>query len=86
MNEKRLTKEQLAELWQCDVRTIDRLLKSKQLRCVKINSLVRFTEEQIKEYEDKHSKNFINSVLVPSDDDLDDLDPAAGTGTKPNYP
>jgi len=87
MSEKRLTKEQLAELWQCDVRTIDRLLKARKLHCVKINSLVRFTEEQIKEYEQKYTKFWLQSDSSSlSDDELDELDPAAGIGKKPNYP
>lgn len=87
MNEKRLTKEQLAEFWQCDVRTIDRLLKAKKLHCIKINSLVRFTEEQIKEYEQKYTKFWLQSDWSSlSDKELDEIDPATGLGEKSNYP
>jgi hypothetical protein len=35
MNEKRLTKEQLAEFWQCDVRTIERLLERRNFTASK---------------------------------------------------
>lgn len=86
MSEKQLTKDQLTEFCQCDVRTIDRLLKVRKFHCIKINSLVRFTEEQIKEYEQKYTKFWLQldwSNL--SDDELDELDPASGIGEKPDY-
>ncbi len=60
--------------------------KNTKLKSVKIGNQIRFKVEDVEDWERRNIKNFLLSLLDFSDDDADDLDPAAGTGEKPNYP
>lgn len=67
---------------------IDRRCNRKRaghLKYFKAGNKRLFRLEDVKEFEAR-AKSSLLSLLDYTDDDLDDLDPAAGMGEKPNYP
>lgn len=67
---------------------IDRICDRKRaghLKYFKSGNKRLFKIEDIREYESR-AKHTLFSSTEFTDDDLDELDPAAGTGKKPNYP
>lgn len=91
-NEQLLTREQLAERWQCTTRTIDRYRAKPNgdaghLKTTELSSgAKRFRLKDVKEFERRNTKHFLFSATDFLDTDAEDLDPAAGTGEKPNFP
>jgi hypothetical protein len=67
---------------------IDRRCNRKRaghLKYFKAGNKRLFRLEDVKEFEAR-AKSSLLSLLDYTDDDLDELDPAAGMGEKPNYP
>lgn len=82
--------KELAAYWDCSDRHVERLRDDfgdpNKLKQTKIGGLTRFTWENINAFERMHSQNSIFSLPRFTDDNLDELDPAAGLGEKLRYP
>lgn len=85
-----LLKGELAAYWGCSTRHIERLADNfddpNKLESTKLGGLTRFKWESIEAFENSHTQNSVFALPRFTDDDLDELDPAAGTGKTPNYP
>jgi hypothetical protein len=58
----------------------------RHLKSTKIGNQVRYKKSDCDAWFDKNNKHFLQSLTQFTDDDLDELDPAAGLDKKPNYP
>jgi hypothetical protein len=60
----------------------------RHLKSIKIGNQVRYKRSDCNVWIDKNVKHFTASLSFAdfTDDDLEELDPAAGLGEKPNYP
>jgi excisionase family DNA binding protein len=56
---KRLTPKELAEIWDCSARTVNRLCKSGKLRAVPLGNLFRIPPDAVLEYEERYGTNEI---------------------------
>ncbi len=94
INQKTFTKQMVADIFHTAVRTVERWVECGDLKGIRTagtgneRATIVFSEAQIEAFAElRRMKNFLTSDWRNlSDDELDDLDPAAGTGTKPNYP
>lgn len=86
--DKKYTVKEAAVLVGVSGRTIERLIEEKKLQSHKIGRRIIITESQINAL---GRKTIVKYDLMTdwtnlSDDELDELDPAAGTGKKLNNP
>lgn len=96
MNDEILTDVELAERWKIEgtpeaiakkLYRLRALPKSnpRHIKSFSVGNQKRYRLVDIIEYEAR-AKSSLLSLLDYTDDDLDELDPAAGMGEKPNYP
>ena len=91
-SEQLLTREDLAKRWKCSIKSVDRLRElpknhPKYLKSTEITkNLIRFRLKDIVAHERRNTHNMALLFSNFSDDDMEDLDPAAGSGKKLNYP
>ena len=82
--------DELAVYFDCSIRHVERLYKKlddpNKLKVTKVGGLVRFTWDNIDAFQKAWAQNSLLSLGQYDDDDLDELDPAAGLEVKPNYP
>jgi len=94
IDQKTFTKQMVADIFHISVKTVERWVECGDLKGIRTagtgneRSAVVFSEAQIEAFAElRRMKNFLTSDWCNlSDDELDELDPAAGIGEKPNYP
>lgn len=97
MSDEILTNDDLAKRWKIEgtpqaiAKKLQRyraLPKSnpRHLKSFPLGNQRRYRLEDVQAWEQKNATNFIFSLSNISDDETDELDPAAGIGEKPNYP
>lgn len=94
IGQKTYTKQMVADIFHTTVRTVERWVECGDLKGIRTagtgneRSTIVFSEMQIEDFAElRRIKNFLTGNWRNlSDEELDELDPAAGTGKKPNYP
>lgn len=92
IDQKTFKKKMVADIFHTTVRTVERWVESGDLKGIRTagtgneRSTIVFSEAQIEAFAElRRMKNFLTTDWRNlSDDELDDLDPAAGTGDAPN--